>query len=55
MYKGRYSDWFNSTDTQDGKPRIKWLLGLVTELYPGKDKVVPVKLKTTNGTLVRSI
>ena len=40
----------------DRSPRLKWPLGVITKLFPGKDGVVrTVELKTTSGKLIRSI
>ena len=40
----------------DLRPRLKWPLGVVTQLIPGKDGVVrTVKVKTASGELVRSV
>ena len=41
---------------EDHIPRLKWPLGLVSELFPGSDGVVrSVKVKTDRGVYVRSI
>ena len=41
---------------EDNIPRMKWPVGLVTKVYPGRDGVVrSVQLKTGKGHLVRSI
>ena len=41
---------------EDHTPRMQWLLGVVVELYKGKDKVVrSVKLHTTSGPRIRAI
>jgi hypothetical protein len=40
----------------ENMPRLKWPLGLVVKLFPGKDgKVRCVELKTSRGIVVRSI
>jgi hypothetical protein len=41
---------------EDNIPRLRWLLGRVVEVYPGKDgKIRSVKLHTPKADLVRSI
>ena len=41
---------------EEGKPRLSWPLGRVTELFPGKDGLVrAVKLKTQKGHLTRAV
>jgi hypothetical protein len=41
---------------EENTPRLNWPLGVVTELFPGKDGLVrSVCLKTTKGTLTRPI
>ena len=41
---------------EDNIPRMKWPLGLVTQVYPGKDGIVrTVQLRTAKGLIVRSI
>lgn len=41
---------------EDNTPRMKWPLGLVVNIYPGRDGVVrSVQLKTNRGSVVRSI
>ncbi|XP_063965023.1 uncharacterized protein LOC135156448 [Lytechinus pictus] len=40
----------------DDQPRNKWLMGRVTETFPGKDKLVrSVKVKHSSGTLERPV
>jgi hypothetical protein len=41
---------------EDNTPRMQWDLGVVTELYKGKDDIVrSVKLHTTSGPRIRAI
>ena len=41
---------------EDHTPRMQWNLGVVLELYPGRDSIVrSVKLHTTSGSRVRAI
>lgn len=41
---------------EDNIPRLKWPLGLVTDVFPGKDGFVrSVKLRTSKGEITRSI
>jgi hypothetical protein len=41
---------------EDNQPRLKWLFGVITELFPGKDGVIrAVKLKTATGELTRPV
>ena len=41
---------------QDKQPRLTWPLGVVEELYPGRDGLCrSVKLRTAKGTVIRSI
>ena len=41
---------------EDNTPKIKWPLGRVIELHPGRDELVrSVTLKTAKGTVKRSI
>ncbi|XP_064650937.1 uncharacterized protein LOC135502212 [Lineus longissimus] len=41
---------------EDNLVRMKWPLGVVTQLFPGRDgRVRSVELKTANGTLVRPV
>lgn len=41
---------------EDGKPRLKWPLGIVTKTFPGKDGFVrAVELKTNKGLIVRAV
>ncbi|MCG8430654.1 MAG: hypothetical protein MJA29_05745, partial [Candidatus Omnitrophica bacterium] len=41
---------------QDKQPRLSWPLGVVEELYPGRDGLSrSVRLRTANGELTRSI
>ena len=40
----------------DDSPRINWRMGIITELLPSSDNHTrSVKLKTSNGSLVRTI
>ena len=40
----------------DQQPRLRWPLGVITQLFPGRDGVVrTVEVKTVSGKLVRSI
>ena len=40
----------------DQQPRLRWPLGVITQLFPGRDGVVrTVEVKTASGKLVRSI
>ena len=40
----------------DQQPRLRWLLGVITQLFPGRDGVVrTVEVKTASGKLVRAI
>ena len=41
---------------EDQQPRLRWPLGVITQLFPGRDGVVrTVEVKTASGKLVRSI
>lgn len=41
---------------EDNLPPLNWKLGRVTELFPGKDKIVRVvKIKTSGGEIVRAV
>ena len=41
---------------EDNVPRMKWDMGVVVEVYPGKDKVVrSAKMHTASGDRVRAI
>ena len=41
---------------QDDQPRLKWPLGVITKVFPGRDGVIrTVEVKTSAGTLIRSI
>ena len=41
---------------EENIPRLKWPLGVVTELFPGKDGTVrSVLLRTARGSLTRPI
>ena len=41
---------------EDNVPRLKWPIGIVTEVFPGRDGLIrTVQLKTANNTIVRPI
>ena len=41
---------------EDNIPHLRWPLGVVTQVYPGKDGFMrTVNVKTSNGVFIRSI
>ena len=40
----------------DHRPRLQWPLGIITQVFPGKDGLIrTVEVKTSSGKLVRSV
>ena len=40
----------------DHRPRLQWPLGIITQVFPGKDGLIrTVEIKTSSGKLVRSV